>query len=92
MDYASMYAIAVNEENAADGSVVTEPTNGAAGVFPAVLRYYVDHCQDASKDRVRDFLLTSGAIGALCKMNAAISGEVGCQGEVGVACSMAQPA
>jgi L-serine dehydratase len=90
MDYASMYAIAVNEENAAGGRVVTAPTNGAAGVIPAVLRYYVDHCQDASKDGVRTFLLTSGAIGALCKMNASISGaEVGCQGEVGVACSMA---
>lgn len=90
MDYASMYAIAVNEENAAGGRVVTAPTNGAAGVIPAVLRYYTDHCQDASNDGVRSFLLTSGAIGALCKMNASISGaEVGCQGEVGVACSMA---
>ncbi|MGB9114942.1 L-serine ammonia-lyase [Bradyrhizobium sp.] len=90
MDYASMYAIAVNEENAAGGRVVTAPTNGAAGVIPAVLRYYADHCQDASKDGIRIFLLTSGAIGALCKMNASISGaEVGCQGEVGVACSMA---
>lgn len=90
MDYASMYAIAVNEENAAGGRVVTAPTNGAAGVIPAVLRYYADHCQDASKDGIRIFLLTSAAIGALCKMNASISGaEVGCQGEVGVACSMA---
>lgn len=90
MDYASMYAIAVNEENAAGGRVVTAPTNGAAGVIPAVLRYYADHCQDASKDGIRTFLLTSAAIGALCKMNASISGaEVGCQGEVGVACSMA---
>ena len=90
MDYASMYAIAVNEENAAGGRVVTAPTNGAAGVIPAVLRYYVDHCQDASQEGVRTFLLTGGAIGALCKMNASISGaEVGCQGEVGVACSMA---
>ena len=90
MDYASMYAIAVNEENAAGGRVVTAPTNGAAGVIPAVLRYYTDHCQYASNDGVRIFLLTSGAIGALCKMNASISGaEVGCQGEVGVACSMA---
>ena len=90
MDYVSMYAIAVNEENAAGGRVVTAPTNGAAGVIPAVLRYYADHCQDASKDGIRIFLLTSGAIGALCKMNASISGaEVGCQGEVGVACSMA---
>jgi L-serine dehydratase len=90
MDYASMYAIAVNEENAAGGRVVTAPTNGAAGVIPAVLRYYADHCQDASGDGIRTFLLTSAAIGALCKMNASISGaEVGCQGEVGVACSMA---
>src|SRR5882672_1137540 len=90
MDYASMYAIAVNEENAAGGRVVTAPTNGAAGVIPAVLRYYADHCQDASKDGIRTFLLTAAAIGALCKMNASISGaEVGCQGEVGVACSMA---
>ena len=90
MDYASMYAIAVNEENAAGGRVVTAPTNGAAGVIPAVLRYYADHCQDASTEGIRTFLLTSAAIGALCKMNASISGaEVGCQGEVGVACSMA---
>jgi L-serine dehydratase len=90
MDYASLYAIAVNEENAAGGRVVTAPTNGAAGVIPAVLRYYVEHCQDTSKEGVRIFLLTSAAIGALCKMNASISGaEVGCQGEVGVACSMA---
>lgn len=90
MDYASLYAIAVNEENAAGGRVVTAPTNGAAGVLPAVLRYYVDHCQGASQEGVRIFLLTSAAIGALCKMNASISGaEVGCQGEVGVACSMA---
>jgi L-serine dehydratase len=90
MDYASLYAIAVNEENAAGGRVVTAPTNGAAGVIPAVLRYYVEHCQDGSNEGVRVFLLTSAAIGALCKMNASISGaEVGCQGEVGVACSMA---
>ena len=90
MDYASLYAIAVNEENAAGGRVVTAPTNGAAGVIPAVLRYYADHCQDASKDGIRIFLLTGAAIGVLCKMNASISGaEVGCQGEVGVACSMA---
>ena len=85
-----MYAIAVNEENAAGGRVVTAPTNGAAGVIPAVMRYYADHCQDASKDGIRTFLLSSAAIGALRKMNASISGaEVGCQGEVGVACSMA---
>jgi L-serine dehydratase len=90
MDYASLYAIAVNEENAAGGRVVTAPTNGAAGVIPAVLRYYTDHCQGSSKEGIRIFLLTSAAVGALCKMNASISGaEVGCQGEVGVACSMA---
>ena len=90
MDYANLYAIAVNEENAAGGRVVTAPTNGAAGVIPAVLRYYAEHCQDASAQGIRNFLLTSGAIGALCKMNASISGaEVGCQGEVGTACSMA---
>ncbi|HBF56562.1 MAG TPA: L-serine ammonia-lyase, partial [Afipia sp.] len=69
---------------------VTAPTNGAAGVIPAVLRYYTDHCEGSSQDGVRIFLLTSAAIGGLCKMNASISGaEVGCQGEVGVACSMA---
>ena len=86
----NVYAIAVNEENAAGGRVVTAPTNGAAGVIPAVLKYYRDHCAGASQDGVRDFLLTASAIGSLCKMNASISGaEVGCQGEVGVACSMA---
>lgn len=90
MDYASLYAIAVNEENAAGGRVVTAPTNGAAGVIPAVLRYYTDHCEGSSQDGVRIFLLTGAAVGGLCKMNASISGaEVGCQGEVGVACSMA---
>jgi L-serine dehydratase len=86
----NVYAIAVNEENAAGGRVVTAPTNGAAGVIPAVLKYYRDHCAGASEEGVRDFLLTASAIGSLCKMNASISGaEVGCQGEVGVACSMA---
>ena len=90
MDYASMYANAANEENAARSRVVTAPTNGAAGVIRAVLRYYADHCQDASKDGIRIFLLTSAPIGALCEMNTSISAaEVGCQGEVGVACSMA---
>ena len=90
MDYASLYAIAVNEENAAGGRVVTAPTNGAAGVMPAVLRYYADHSPGASKEGLRIFFLTSAAIGVLYKMNASISGaEVGCQGEVGVACSMA---
>src|SRR5207302_865313 len=85
-----LFAIAVNEENAAGGRVVTAPTNGAAGVIPAVLRYYRDHCLGASRESMRIFLFTATAIGALFKMNASISGaEVGCQGEVGVACSMA---
>jgi L-serine dehydratase len=90
MDHVSIYAIAVNEENAAGGRVVTAPTNGAAGVIPAVLRYYRDHCPGAAEVGMRSFLLTATAIGALCKMNASISGaEVGCQGEVGVASAMA---
>ena len=87
----SLYAMAVNEENAAGGRVVTAPTNGAAGIIPAVLRYYAEDCRPIDPQRgVRDFLLTSAAIGMLCKKNASISGaEVGCQGEVGVACAMA---
>lgn len=90
MDWVSLYAIAVNEENAAGGRVVTAPTNGAAGVVPATLRYYRDHCPGANRAGMHQFLLTATAIGALFKMNASISGaEVGCQGEVGVACSMA---
>jgi L-serine dehydratase len=94
MDMVSVFAIAVNEENAAGGRVVTAPTNGASGVVPAVLRYYREMCPaaqaDAQADATRTFLLTATAIGALFKMNASISGaEVGCQGEVGVACSMA---
>ncbi len=90
MDFVSVYAMAVNEENAAGGRVVTAPTNGAAGVIPAVLRYYRDHCEGATQAGLRDFLMTATAIGALFKMNASISGaEVGCQGEVGVASSMA---
>ena len=90
MDHVSVFAMAVNEENAAGGRVVTAPTNGAAGVVPAVLRYYRDFCHGATKEGVDTFLLTAAAIGALYKMNASISGaEVGCQGEVGVACSMA---
>jgi L-serine dehydratase len=89
MDWVSLYAIAVNEENAAGGRVVTAPTNGAAGIVPAVLRYYREFC-DWSEDRADEFLLTAAAIGILFKMNASISGaEVGCQGEVGVAASMA---
>ena len=90
MDYVSIYAIAVNEENAAGRRVVTAPTNGGAGVVPAVLRYYRDHCPSASAEGIATFLLTATAIGGLFKMNASISAaEVGCQGEIGVACSMA---
>jgi L-serine dehydratase len=90
MDWVSLYAIAVNEENAAGSRVVTAPTNGAAGIVPATLRYFRDHCREADVEGMRQFLLTASAIGALFKMNASISGaEVGCQGEVGVACSMA---
>jgi L-serine dehydratase len=90
MDWVSLYAIAVNEENAAGSRVVTAPTNGAAGIVPATLRYYRDHCRDSHHEGMKRFLLTASAIGALFKMNASISGaEVGCQGEVGVACSMA---
>ncbi len=90
MDWVSLYAIAVNEENAAGGRVVTAPTNGAAGIIPAVLRYYRDHCRGASRAGMETFLLTATAIGGLFKENASISGaDVGCQGEVGVACSMA---
>jgi len=90
LDRVSLFAIAVNEENAAGGRVVTAPTNGAAGVVPAVLRHYRDHCPNPSVEGMRDFMLTASAIGALFKINASISGaEMGCQGEVGVACSMA---
>lgn len=90
IDWVNLYAIAVNEENAAGGRVVTAPTNGAAGIIPAVLHYYDRFVPGANDNGVVDFLLTAGAIGMLYKMNASISGaEVGCQGEVGVACSMA---
>jgi L-serine dehydratase len=87
----TLYAMAVNEENAAGGRVVTAPTNGAAGIIPAVLRYYAEECRPTDPlQGIRDFLLASSAIGMLCKRNASISGaEVGCQGEVGVACAMA---
>jgi L-serine dehydratase len=87
----SLYAMAVNEENAAGGRVVTAPTNGAAGIIPAVLRYYAEDCHPSDPvTGVRDFMLTAAAIGMLCKKNASISGaEIGCQGEVGVACAMA---
>ena len=90
MDWVNLWALAVNEENAAGGQVVTAPTNGAAGIIPAVLHYYTKYCHGASDDGVVRFLLTSAAIGTLFKINASISGaEVGCQGEIGSACSMA---
>lgn len=87
----SLYAMAVNEVNAAGGRVVTAPTNGAAGIIPAVLRYYAQDCaQEDPQQGIRDFLLVAAAVGMLCKKNASISGaEIGCQGEVGVACAMA---
>ncbi len=90
MDWVNLWALAVNEENAAGGRVVTAPTNGAAGIIPAVLHYYARFVPNADDEGVMRFLLAAGAIGMLYKMNASISGaEVGCQGEVGVACSMA---
>jgi len=90
LDWVNAYAIAVNEENAAGGRVVTSPTNGAAGIIPAVLMYYEDFVPNADADGTRRYMLVAGAIGVLYKMNASISGaEMGCQGEVGVACSMA---
>lgn len=90
MDWTDLYALAVNEENAAGGRVVTAPTNGAAGIIPAVLHYYSRFCEGADEESIVRFLLTAGAIGILYKKNASISGaEVGCQGEVGSACSMA---
>ncbi len=91
MHRVSLYAMAVNEENAAGGRVVTAPTNGAAGIIPAVLRYYAEDCKPSNPQQgVRNFLLAASAIGMLCKKNASISGaEIGCQGEVGVACAMA---
>jgi L-serine dehydratase len=92
-DWISTYAMAVNEENAAGGQVVTAPTNGAAGVVPATLRYYLDHVPGASRDKVPEFLLTAAAIGGLVKHNASISGaECGCQAEVGSAAAMAAAA
>ncbi|WP_392542883.1 L-serine ammonia-lyase [Oryzobacter telluris] len=90
MDWVTLYALAVNEENASGGRIVTAPTNGAAGIIPAVLHYYTRWVPGASDDEVVSFLLTAAAIGTLYKENASISGaEVGCQGEVGSACSMA---
>ncbi|NYT72437.1 L-serine ammonia-lyase [Halomonas sp. QX-2] len=90
MDWVNVFALAVNEENAAGRRMVTAPTNGAAGIVPAVLAYYLKFEPDASEADVVDFLLTAAAVGILCKKNASISGaEVGCQGEVGSACAMA---
>jgi L-serine dehydratase len=90
LDWVSLYALAVNEENAAGGRVVTAPTNGAAGIVPAVLHYYMRFYYSGNEAGIIRFLLTAAAVGILCKKNASISGaEVGCQGEVGVACSMA---
>jgi L-serine dehydratase len=90
MDFLSVYGMAVNEENAAGGKIVTAPTNGAAGVVPAVIRYYLDHCVGADQRGIRVFLLAAAAIGGIIKHNASISGaEVGCQGEVGSASAMA---
>jgi L-serine dehydratase len=90
MDWITLYALAVNEENASGGRVVTAPTNGAAGIIPAVLHYYANFVPGANRDGIVRFLLTAGAIGVIYKETASISGaEVGCQGEVGSACSMA---
>ena len=90
MEWITLYALAVNEENAAGGRVVTAPTNGAAGIIPAVLHYYTRFVPGADDDGVIRFLLTAAAVGILFKENASISGaEVGCQGEVGSACAMA---
>ncbi len=90
LDWVNLYALAVNEENAAGGRVVTAPTNGAAGILPSVLHYYDRFCPNSTEQGIFDFLLTASAVGILYKENASISGaEVGCQGEVGVACSMA---
>ncbi|MFL1405105.1 L-serine ammonia-lyase [Marinobacter sp. M1N3S26] len=90
LDWVNLYALAVNEENAAGGRIVTAPTNGAAGIIPAVLHYYWEFCPQANEDGIVCFMLSAGAIGVLFKENASISGaEVGCQGEVGSACAMA---
>ncbi|MFT3741309.1 MAG: L-serine ammonia-lyase [Gammaproteobacteria bacterium] len=90
MNWLNLYAMAVNEENAAGGKIVTAPTNGAAGIIPAVLNYYREFCEESNPQGICDFLLTAAAIAILYKLKASISGaEVGCQGEVGVACSMA---
>src|SRR5258705_13907194 len=90
MDWVNAYALAVNEENAAGGRVVTAPTNGAAGIIPAVLHYYQRFIRGSTEDGIVTFLLTAGALGSILKQTGSISGaEVGCQGEVGPACAMA---
>jgi L-serine dehydratase len=90
MEWVNLFALAVNEENAAGGRMVTAPTNGAAGIIPAVLHYFVKFSDEVNEGNVVDYLLAAAAIGILCKKNASISGaEVGCQGEVGSACAMA---
>ena len=90
MDWVNLYALAVNEENAAGGRIVTAPTNGAAGIMPAVLHYYDNFYPSADDKGIVSFVLAAAAVGILCKLNASISGaEVGCQGEVGSACAMA---
>ena len=90
LDWISLYALAVNEENAAGGRIVTAPTNGASGIIPAVGHYYLDFCENPSEQGIIDYFLTTGAIGILYKEGASLSAaEMGCQGEVGVACSMA---
>ncbi|MBN6523276.1 L-serine ammonia-lyase [Acinetobacter pittii] len=90
MEWVNLFALAVNEENAAGGRVVTAPTNGAAGIIPAVLYYYTTFSQSISEEKIVKFFLSAAAVGILCKLNASISGaEVGCQGEVGSACAMA---
>jgi L-serine dehydratase len=90
MEWVNLYALAVNEENAAGGRMVTAPTNGAAGIIPAVLHYFMKFSEEVSEENVVDYFLAAAAVGILCKKNASISGaEVGCQGEVGSACAMA---
>ena len=90
MDWVNLYALAVSEENAAGGRMVTAPTNGAAGIIPAVLHYFDKFCPNTDEEGIIKFLLAATAIGILCKLNASISGaEIGCQGEVGSACAMA---
>lgn len=90
MDWVNLYALAVNEENASGGRMVTAPTNGAAGIIPAVLLWYADQCPSLDHEGIARFFLAAAAVGSLCKQNASISGaEVGCQGEVGSACAMA---